>query len=71
MALEQCGYLAEAKEAALSYCRTLQRCGFFHICNALTGREDRSLTAFGEKQLFWSGWTSSCYFFLADRYGKD
>lgn len=71
MALEQCGYAAEAKEAALSYCRTLLRCGFFHICNALTGREDRSLTAFGEKQLFWSGWTSSCYFFLADRYGRE
>lgn len=71
MLLEQCGCAAEAKEAALSYCRTLRRCGFFHICNALTGREDRSLTAFGEKQLFWSAWTSSCYFFLADRYGRD
>ena len=71
MALEQCGYAAEAKEAALSYCRTLLRCGFFHICNAITGREDRTLTAFGEKQLFWSAWTSSCFFFLADRYGKD
>lgn len=70
MALEDCGYVAEAKEAALSYCRTLARTGFFHICNALTGREDRSLTAFGEKQLFWSAWTSSCYFFLADRYGR-
>ena len=70
MLLEENGYAAEAKDAALSYCRTLKRCGFFHICNALTGREDRSLTAFGEKQLFWSAWTSSCYFFLADRYGK-
>ena len=69
MLLEENGYAAEAKEAALSYCRTLKRCGFFHICNALTGREDRSLTAFGEKQLFWSAWTSSCYFFLAGRYG--
>ena len=70
MALEDCGYTDEAREAALSYCRTLKRSGFFHICNALTGREDRSLTAFGEKQLFWSAWTSSCYFFLADRYGR-
>ena len=69
MLLEENGYAAEAKEAALSYCRTLKRCGFFHICNALTGREDRSLTAFGEKQLFWSAWTSSCYFYLAGRYG--
>ena len=33
--------------------------------------EDRSLTAFGEKGLFWSAWTSSCYFWMADRYGRD
>ena len=70
MALENCGYTEEAKDAALSYCRTLKRAGFFHICNALTGLGDRSLTAFGESQLFWSSWTSSCYFFLADRYGR-
>ena len=68
--LESCGYEEEAKDAARSYCRTLKRNGFFHICNALTGREDRSLTAFGESQLFWSSWTSSCYLFLADRYGR-
>ena len=71
MALEACGQMEQAREAALAYCRTLLRCGFFHICNALTGREDRSLTAFGEKQLFWSAWTSSCYLFLAERYGKE
>ena len=70
MALEDCGYAQEAKDAALSYCRTLNRSGFFHICNALTGLGDRSLTAFGESQLFWSSWTSSCYLFLADRYGR-
>ena len=70
MALENGGYAEEAKEAALSYCRTLNRSGFFHICNAITGLGDRSLTAFGESQLFWSSWTSSCYFFLADRYGR-
>ncbi len=69
MLLENCGRAEEARDAALSYCRTLMRSGFFHICNALTGREDRSLTAFGEKQLFWSAWTSSCFLFLADRYG--
>ena len=69
MALEDCGYAEEAREAALGYCRTLKRSGFFHICNAITGGADRGLTAFGEKQLFWSGWTSSCYLFLADRYG--
>ena len=68
--LEQNGYAAEAKAAARAYCHTLMRCGFFHICNALTGREDRSLTAFGEKQLFWSAWTSSCFLFLAERYGE-
>ncbi len=60
MLLEDCGCMDEAREAALGYCRILKRVGFFHICNALTGREDRSLTAFGEKQLFWSAWTSSC-----------
>ena len=70
MLLEKNGCMEEAKDAALSYCRTLNRAGFFHICNALTGLGDRSLTAFGESQLFWSSWTSSCYFFLADRYGR-
>ena len=70
MALEDCGCMDEARDAALSYCRTLKHSGFFHICNAITGDADRSLTAFGEKQLFWSAWTSSCYLFLADRYGK-
>ena len=71
MLLEECGYPDEARAAALGYCRTLLRSGFFHTCNAITGREDRGLTAFGEKQLFWSAWTSSCYLFLADRYGKE
>ena len=70
MALEDCGCPEEARAAALGYCRTLKRGGFFHISNPLTGLGDRGLTAFGEKQLFWSGWTSSCYFYLADRYGR-
>ena len=70
-ALEQCGRADLARRVALSYCRALRDRGFFHIFNPLTGREDRSLTAFGEKQLFWSAWTSSCYLFLADRYGRE
>ena len=70
LALEACGRPEEAREAARGYCRTLLRCGMFHTCNAITGREDRGLTAFGEKQLFWSAWTSSCYLFLAEQYGS-
>ena len=52
------------------YCAALRAHGFFHIYNALSGREDRSLTVCGERGLFWSAWTSSCYLFLADRYGR-
>lgn len=71
LALEKCGRRDLAKKISLSYCRALKNYGFFHIYNALTGHEDRSLTAFGEKGLFWSAWTSSCYFWMADRYGRD
>lgn len=70
MMLEKCGRDDLAKKVAVNYCKALKNYGFFHIYNALTGHEDRSLTAFGEKGLFWSAWTSSCYFWMADRYGK-
>ena len=69
MAFEECGRPDLAKKVALDYCRALKNHGFFHIYNALTGEEDRSLTAFGERGLFWSAWTSSCYFYLANKYG--
>ena len=68
LAFEACGRADLARDVALKYCRALKEHGFFHIYNALSGCEDRSLTAFGERGLFWSAWTSSCYFFLADRY---
>ena len=68
LALEACGRTDLAKKVAEGYCKAMKEHGFFHIFNALTGKEDRSLTAFGEKGLFWSAWASSCYFFLADRY---
>ena len=71
MMLEKCGRMDLAKKVAVNYCKAMKKHGFFHIYNALTGNEDRSLTAFGEKGLFWSAWTSSCYFWMADRYGKS
>lgn len=70
MMLEKCGRADLAKKVAVNYCKAIKKHGFFHIYNALTGNEDRSLTAFGEKGLFWSAWTSSCYFWMADHYGK-
>lgn len=69
LALEACGHRELAQSVARKYCAALREHGFFHIYNALSGREDRSLTAYGERGLFWSAWTSSCYLFLADRYG--
>jgi glycogen debranching enzyme len=68
-ALEECGRPDLAREVANKYCAILRDHGFFHIHNALTGREDRSMTAFGERGLFWSAWASSCYFYLAEKYG--
>ena len=68
MALDACGRHDLATEIAVKYCRLLKENGFFHVYNAFSGREDRSLTAFGERGLFWSAWTSSCYLFLADKY---
>jgi hypothetical protein len=44
------------------------------MSNALTGLADKTMVGTvtnGEKYLFWSGWTSSCYLFLAERYGKE
>lgn len=70
LALEECGRSELAEKVANNYCKTLRDNGFFHIHNALTGEADRSLTAFGEKGLFWSAWASSCYIYLAERYGK-
>ncbi|MDR0446424.1 MAG: hypothetical protein LBH17_05255 [Oscillospiraceae bacterium] len=69
IALEWCGRDDLAREASRKYCAMLRDTGFFHIHNALTGKDDRSLTAFGEKGLFWSAWSSSTYIYLADKYG--
>jgi len=70
LALEAAGKPELAKEMGLRYARTLRDNGMFHIHNALNGKGERGLVAFGEKQLFWSSWASSCYLFFADRYGK-
>jgi len=70
LALEACGRSDLAKDAAKKYCDVLCKHGMFHINNALNGKEDKTLTAFGEQGLFWSAWASSCYFWLADTYGK-
>jgi glycogen debranching enzyme len=65
LALEACGRRDLAERVAKDYCAILRDAGFYHIHNALTGKGDRSLTAFGEPGLFWSAWASSCYRFLA------
>jgi hypothetical protein len=70
IALEACGRADLAKKVSRAYCATLRDAGFFHIHNALTGLGDRSLTAFGEKGLFWSAWASGTYIYLAGRYGE-
>ena len=70
LALEDLGRRDLAEKVARAYCGALKDHGFYHIYNPLNGCEDRTLTAYGEKGLFWSAWTSSCYFFLADRYGR-
>ncbi|MDR3210106.1 MAG: hypothetical protein LBT36_05740 [Oscillospiraceae bacterium] len=69
LALEGCGRSDLAKKVSRAYCAMLRDTGYFHIHNALTGREDRSLTAFGEKGLFWSAWASSSFLYLAEKYG--
>lgn len=69
LALEFAGRPELAKEMGLRYARTLRDNGMFHIHNALDGKGERGLVAFGEKQLFWSSWASSCYLFFAERYG--
>ena len=70
LALEAAGRPDLAKEMGLRYARTLRDNGMFHIHNAFNGEGERGLVAFGEKQLFWSSWASSCYLFFAERYGS-
>ncbi|MDR0937190.1 MAG: hypothetical protein LBM98_10955, partial [Oscillospiraceae bacterium] len=70
IALEACGRADLAKKVSRAYCAMQRDTGFFHIHNALTGKEDRSLTAFGEKGLFWSAWSSGTYIYLAGKYGN-
>jgi glycogen debranching enzyme len=69
IALEWCGRSDLAKKVSRAYCAMLRDTGFYHIHNSLTGKEDRSLTAFGEKGLFWSAWASSSFLYLAEKYG--
>ena len=69
LGLEACGRADLAGQVANNYCAIMRDHGFYHIHNALTGREDRSLTAFGEPGLFWSAWASSCYIWMAAKYG--
>jgi hypothetical protein len=69
LALEACGESELAKKVANEYAAILRDHGFFHIHNAVTGNEDRTLTGFGERGLFWSAWASSCYLYLARVYG--
>ena len=70
LGLEACGRRDLAKQVANDYCAIMRDYGFYHIHNALTGHEDRSLTAFGEPGLFWSAWASSCYLWMASEYGE-
>ena len=70
LALEACGRGDLAKSVSRKYCAMLRDKGFFHIHNALTGNEDRSLTAFGERGLFWSAWATGTFIYLAKKYGE-
>jgi hypothetical protein len=70
LALESCGRSDLAKTVAQNYCTALSKHGFIHIYNPITGHDDRSLTAWAEPGLFWSAWTSSCYFSFAALYGE-
>ncbi len=71
LALEACGRTDLAKEVARRYLDTLTKTGLYHMHNALTGEAEKLLIGNmtnGEKYLFWSSWTASCYLFLAGRY---
>lgn len=72
LALEACGRPELAKDIALKYLDTLRSTGLYHMHNPLTGDAERDAVGSAsnsEKHLFWSSWSSSCYLFLAERYG--
>jgi hypothetical protein len=70
MAFEACGRPELAKRIALKYADLLKARGFYHFHNAITGEGEYQQSFGNEKVMYWSAWASSCYLFLADRYGR-
>ncbi|MDR1588594.1 MAG: hypothetical protein LBS51_00155 [Oscillospiraceae bacterium] len=70
--LENCGLRDKAKIIAHEYLETLLRNRLMHIHDSFTGAPlDGDIHFFTELTLFNSGWTSGCFVFLADRYGRE
>ena len=71
LGLDACGRPDLAKKRALVYLNTLINNGLYHIHNTFDGSQEyQTPMFFGERSMFYSGWTGGCYLFLASRYGN-
>ena len=71
LGLDFCGRPDLAKKRAVAYLKNLEKNGLYHIHNTFDGKQEyQTPMFFGERSMFYSGWTSGCYLFLASRYGK-
>ncbi len=70
LAFEACGRRDLSVRVAKEYLSMMKENGYYHMNSAITGKgEDRAVLG-DEKTSYWSSWTTSCYLFLADRYGE-
>ncbi len=69
LAFEACGRPELARRIALKYLDLLKNNGFYHFHNAITGEGEKQQSFGNERVMYWSAWASSCYLFLAERYG--
>ncbi|MDR1217881.1 MAG: hypothetical protein LBJ99_04745 [Oscillospiraceae bacterium] len=69
LALEYCGRKDLSNQIAVKYLDTLKEHGLYHIHNPFDGTmEYQTPMFFGERSLFFSGWTAGCFLFFAERY---
>ena len=59
-----CGCLDEARDAALRYARTVQKSGFYHMIDPLTGRGNDKAIGINNVQ-YWAAWTAGVFAILA------
>ena len=64
LGLAFCGRTAEARDAALRYAKTVQKSGFYHMIDPLTGLGNDKAIGVNNVQ-YWAAWTAAVFALLA------